>query len=253
MIHYHGARLSGDRLVSIRAYKAKHAMVSYADPSDVELIAEVCQSFCFDNGAFSAWKGGYEFDLDGFAEFVDRWIRHPAFDFYVIPDVIDGTPEDNLKMISIWREVCGHNMLMHGAPVWHMHEPIELLGNYVGAYQRVCIGSSGEYEVVGNNKWWTRMAQAMEVACDDQGRPRAKLHGLRMLDPTVFSHLPLSSADSTNVARNIGIDSAWSGTYAPQTRETRAMIMMERIEAHCSSSRWCNRSAGVQKNMALFG
>ncbi len=46
------------------------------------------------------------------------------------------------------------------------------------------------------------MAQAMAQACD-LGRPRVKLHGLRMLDVEVFSRLPLASADSTNVARNI--------------------------------------------------
>jgi hypothetical protein len=137
--------------------------------------------------------------------------------------------------------------------VWHMHEPLEVLHNFCHAYQRVCIGSSGDYATVGNDRWWHRMAEAMEVACDDQGRPKAKLHGLRMLDPTVFSHLPLSSADSTNVARNIGIDQAWKGTYTPRTNEARAMILMERIEAHCSAARWNGASAGVQQNMELFG
>jgi len=42
----------------------------------------------------------------------------------------------------------------------------------------------------------------MEVCCDADGMPKTKLHGLRMLDPVIFSHMPLSSADSCNVARN---------------------------------------------------
>ncbi|HGF0958712.1 TPA: class I SAM-dependent methyltransferase [Yersinia enterocolitica] len=63
------------------------------------------------------------------------------------------------------------------------------------------------------------------------GQPITKLHGLRMLNPTIFTRLPLASADSTNVARNIGIDSAWKGTYSPQSKETRASILVERIES----------------------
>ena len=253
VIHYHGTRLSGDRLVTIRALAGKHAMVSYADPSVVEIIAEVCQSFCFDNGAFTTWKQGKQYDMEGYAEWVEKWIRHPGFDFYCIPDVIDGTPEEGMRLIAKWREITDHNMLVHGAPVWHMHEPMEVLRDFCHAFQRVCIGSSGQYATIGNDKWWGRIAQAMKVACDEEGRPKAKLHGLRQLDPTIFSQIPYASVDSTNVARNIGIDSAWKGTYTPKSRESRAMIMMERIEAHCSATRWCGDSAGVQQNLALFG
>ena len=40
MIHYHGTRLSGDRLTTIRALKGRHAMVSFADPGDIEIPVE---------------------------------------------------------------------------------------------------------------------------------------------------------------------------------------------------------------------
>lgn len=53
--------------------------------------------------------------------------------------------------------------------------------------------------------------------------------------PEIFTRLPLSSADSTNIARNIGIDSAWTGTYQPPTKEVRALVMRERIESRQSS------------------
>lgn len=66
-----------------------------------------------------------------------------------------------------------------------------------------------------------------------------------MLNPAVFSEVPLSSADSTNVARNIGIDSAWRGTYQPRSKETRASILVERIEGSNSKSQldraWVNQ------------
>ena len=78
----------------------------------------------------------------------------------------------------------------------------------------------------------------MAIVCDGDGMPRVKLHGLRMLNPDVFRHLPFSSADSTNVARNIGIDQAWRGTYTPPTKEARAAVMRARIESHNAPTRW---------------
>ena len=120
------------------------------------------------------------------------------------------------------------------------------------AYQRICLGSSGEYATVGTDNWWQRMAEAMDVLTDEAGRPIVKLHGLRMLDPTIFSHLPLASADSTNVARHCGSDERWKGAYVPPDKKTRAIVMMQRIEAHASASVWSN-STGITQNLELFG
>ena len=61
-----------------------------------------------------------------------------------------------------------------------------------------------------------------------------ELHGLRMLSQYVFTHLPLASADSTSIARNVGVDSRWTGTYTPASKESRAAVMRNRIEAHQS-------------------
>ena len=97
------------------------------------------------------------------------------------------------------------------------------------------------------------MAEAMDVACDSDGYPKAKLHGLRMLDPTVFSHFPFASADSTNVARNCGLDVRWNGPYAPRSRRMRALILMERIEAHAAAHRWAGSGVGAAQNGELFG
>ena len=253
MIHYHGTPLSGDNLTNIRAFAGKHAMVSFASPRCIEIAAEVCQSFCIDNGAYSCWTRDEKFDIDAYAKFVEKWYRHPACDWYAIPDVIDGTEQDNIAMRSVWREVCPDGAWAMGVPVWHMHESLEELKYLALAFRRVAIGSSGQYSVVGSESWWIRIAEAMAVVCDKDGRPTTKLHGMRMLDPTIFSALPLSSADSTNVARNAGIDSAWKGTYIPKSNETRAAIMMERIESHCSAARWSGETSGIQQNLGLFG
>ncbi|EOD0414137.1 hypothetical protein ACJAKF_004471, partial [Salmonella enterica subsp. enterica serovar Montevideo] len=79
-----------------------------------------------------------------------------------------------------------------------------------------------------------RMKDLIRHIIDVHGMPVTKLHGLRMLNPLIFTKLPLASADSTNVARNIGIDKAWSGAYAPASKETRAALMVERIESYNS-------------------
>lgn len=230
----------------------RHAMVSYAQAGHIQVIAEVCQSFTIDNGAFSAWKTGKQYDLDGYAEFISEWHQHPAFDWYIIPDVIDGTIEENRKLAATWFKTVEPKIFRKGVPVWHLHEPLEELAYMVRAYRRIAFGSSGDFAVVGNAKWWARMTEAMKIVCDKDGRPKCKLHGLRMLDPAIFSHFPFASADSTNVARNIGIDSAWKGTYIPVSRETRAHIMIERIEQHASAAKWA-KSKGINRNHELFG
>lgn len=250
MIHYHGIPISGAEKNQM-ALSGKHAFVSFAGAQHIALVAEICQSFAVDNGAFSAWNSGKPFDIDGFAAFVEAWHRHPSFDWYVLPDVIGGDHLDNEDLRNNWCKKVSDDVWKKGVPVWHLHEPLEVLRDMVNQFQRVAFGS-GDFAKVGTPKWWKQMTQAMKICCDDQGRPRVKLHGLKMLDPTVFSHLPLSSADSTNVARNCGLDKRWKGTYAPATAFGRALVMMERIERHASAARWSN-TKGINRNLELFG
>ena len=79
----------------------------------------------------------------------------------------------------------------------------------------------------------------MDAVCGPDGYPICKLHGLRMLNPKVFTKLPFASADSTNIARNIGIDKRWkTGAYPPPTKESRARLMRQRIEHYQGAERW---------------
>lgn len=251
MIHYHGIPFSGGKLTHM-ALVARHAFISYAHRTSTALAAELCQSFALDNGAYSNWKAGTKFDIGGFASWVEDWYRHPGFDFYCMPDAIGGDHHANERMRAAWRNECSPGMWARGYPVWHMHEPLEVLRDLIVAYPGVALGSSGDYSVVGSKGWWVRMGEAMDVATDDLGRPLKPLHGLRMLNPTVFSRLPLKSADSTNVGRNAGIDSAWKGTYTPKSAYTRALVMMERIESHASSNIWESTQSDTH-NLSLFG
>jgi hypothetical protein len=246
MIHYHGLPMT-PLADMVRALTARHAMVSFEHPSQAEMAAEVCQSFVLDNGAFSAWKQGKAYDFGGYQEWAERWMRHPAMDWCVIPDRIDGSESDNRELVKNWPLPPAVSV-----PVWHMHESLEYL-DFLMRWPRIALGSSGQFATVGDDRWWGRIAEAMRVLCDEAGRPKVKLHGLRMLDPGVFSKLPLSSADSCNVARNAGIDQKWRGPYTPRTQYGRALILMERIEHHASCAYWSADAMGAYTNLELFG
>lgn len=236
MIHYHGLPITPGT-AAVRAIGSGHAFVSYAHPDQLHLAAEVCQSFAVDNGAFSAWRKGDPItDWSGYYEWVAKCKRIPSCDFAVIPDVIDGDEAANDSLLAEWPLP-----RWFGAPVWHMHESFARLERLASSFQRVCIGSSGEFATVGSGEWWNRIARAMRVVCDDDGYPLAKLHGLRMLNQEIFTRLPFASADSTNIARNIGIDQAWRGSYMPPSKEIRADVMRSRIESHNSPARWSFR------------
>ncbi len=250
MIHYHGGPITPVE-VARQLWTRRHAFVSYEAPDQIEVAAEVSQSFALDNGAFSAWKRGADVDWDGYLAWVTKWAKHPGCDFAIIPDVIDGDDEENNDLIAEWLDA---GMARHiGVPVWHLHESFDRLYTLCHEWPRVALGSSGVYADPGSPVWWQRMGEVLALLCDDMGRPPCKLHGLRMLDPTIFSQLPLASADSTNVARNIGIDAKWDrAPYAPRSKAVRAMIMADRIEHHASAATW-QRTYGTQQNLELIG
>lgn len=238
MIPYHGLPMTPES-VAIKAVRGKHAFVSFAHPDQLGIAVDVCKSFAIDNGAFSAWTAGKP--IEDWSEFFD-WAEEisylPHCDFIVIPDVIDGDLNAQTALIGRFLQRFGDRGMQVGAPVFHLHEPLHHASYLARTWNRVCIGSSGEYAEIGTAKWWQRMNLVMNAMCDSKGRPRCKIHGLRMLDPDVFTRFPFSSADSTNAARNIGIDSRWRGTYTPPNKEARAMILIERIEHHQSANKW---------------
>lgn len=234
MIHYHGLPIT-PATCAVEAVAAGHAFVSFRHQHQLGLALEVCQSFAVDNGAFSAWSGGSPVkDWTPFYDWVKDLKRHPGFDFAVIPDVIDGDEATNDNLVEQWPHDKGV-----GAPVWHMHESIDRLKRLCKTWPRVCLGSSGEYSTVGTMKWWDRMELAMDSICDKDGYPPTKLHGLRMLNPKVFQKLPLASADSTNIGRNVGMDDKWKkGAYPPPTKEARARLMRQRVENYNGAQKW---------------
>ena len=227
MIHYHGGPITPETC-AYRVWSGRHAFISFADPRQIKLAASICQTFSLDCGAFTFWKQGGEPDWDGYYEWCAEWLAHPACDWAIIPDVIGGTEDENDALLSEWP--FGHR----GVPVWHLNESPDRLMRLASEWPRVALGSADEWDVSIPSKCLERLYDVLPLICQ-HGQPITKLHGLRMLSHRIITSVPLASADSTNVARNISLDRNWaSGAYPPATNETRAIVLTERIESHQS-------------------
>lgn len=231
MIHYHGTPCGGTREDVARFLSGRHALIPWPRHEDIATACEVCESFVIDNGAFTAWKKGQPVRCwDGYYAWLNVYKQHPACDWAIIPDVIDGSEADNDALEREWPH--GKSF---GVPVWHLHESFERLERMVSEWPRIALGSSGAYANPGTGRWWGRIEDSMAVICDRDGRPRTRLHGLRMLDPAIFYRVPLSSADSTNAVRN--------ADRVKAIKRSAAMSMnADRSEAHQSCDRWVSRN-----------
>lgn len=255
MIHYHGGPISPN-CVAAKVWAGRHALISFANKRQIDIACEVSQSFVLDNGAFTLWKQGGKIDWDKYYAWVEEWYRHPAFDWALIPDVIDGNEEDNDRLVRAWP------FQKHlGVPVWHLHESLQRLQMLCVSWPRVALGSSGEWGTPGKSEWWSRMDQAMYAVCDANGQPLTKLHGLRMLNPAIFTRLPLASVDSSTIARNVNIDASWKGRFQPRSKEVRGLVMADRFEGYQSAPKWTSlmdqyeaRAQSMQERLELeFG
>ncbi len=244
MLHYHGTPCGGPRQDVARFLSGRHALIPFPRPEDVGAAAEVCQSFVIDNGAFTIWKQGGTLDVKAYAAFVEQWFRHPAFDWCLIPDSIEGDWRENWDMVNRWQTTSpSHWFSKRSVPVWHFHDPVEYLVQLSNLFDRVALGSSGRWPTPGTEDWWDRVEEFMPAICDE-GKPRCKLHGLRMLNPDLCRHLPLSSADSTNAVQNSSNFSRY-GSYLPPTASQRMAVIADRMEACQSAPLWIARPEPV--------
>lgn len=75
MIHYHGTPITprGELL----KLAGRNFCVPFSDPRDADTCQQIGQSIMFDNGAFSAFTKGKEFDEDGYVEWVGCRLSAP--------------------------------------------------------------------------------------------------------------------------------------------------------------------------------
>ena len=157
-----------------------------------------------DNGAYSYFKKGRS-SMDGsYLDEFEEWARDildrcPQA-IAVIPDVIEGTVEQNIELLHMCQldpERC--------MAIWHLNEPLSHLLYLCESYNYVGFGSAGEYWEVGTTAWHARIREAFAAIdkweTESNGayiRPR-----LHMMRAQCLAHLyPFDSSDSTNVARN---------------------------------------------------
>jgi hypothetical protein len=191
-IHYHGTPITP--LTALYSMSGGHFCVSHWRPDQTEQCHKMAQSVMLDNGAFSAWQAGRPIeDWRPYYDWCDRWLGYPTT-WAVIPDIITGTVEDQDALLKEWP--FGHR----GAPVWHMHEPIDRLLWLVDHWPKVCMGSSAEYAVVLSKDWERRMDAAWR-ALDARNCRTPWVHMLRGMQ-LVRGRWPFASVDSTSIARN---------------------------------------------------
>lgn len=245
MIHYHGLPITPEHDAAL-IVRGRHVLCSFAYRNQLPELAKVVSSFVLDNGAYTTWKTGRSFETAKYYDWVELWRKHPAFDWCLIPDVIDGGEDENDEQISQFTD-CFYGSF--GVPVWHLHESLHRLARLSASFERIALGSSGAYATVKSPAWWNRMYEAMEVLCGPTGAPYCQIHGLRMLDSEVFTRFPLKSADSADVALNIGLDVKWSGRTSPREKATRGIILASNIESRQSAERWSVQA--IQSGLGL--
>lgn len=190
-LHYHGTPISP--MSVFHELAGRCFCVSFAQTQDIVKAHEFGQSVMLDNGAFTAWKKGRAMEWAKYYAWCEQWL-HWQTTWAVIPDVIDGVEFDNDKLVRDWP----HGV--RGAPVWHLHESLDRLRALCDRWPRVCLGSSAEFSIVGNQKWRARMNEAMDAICRE-GRVPTWLHMLRGMNAARLGY-PFASVDSTDIARN---------------------------------------------------
>ena len=198
MIKYHGTPCS-PMAVFFDAFTDRNVLIPYPRPDDMKRALKVCDKIILDNGAFSLWKKGISVDWFNFYTWVKKFIDR--IEFFLIPDVINGTEVENNALLKSY-EANKIEFKNKGVPIWHVNESLERLDYLLKHYEYIAFGSSGQYAQLGTVSWHSRMNEAMRVVCDNKGFPKVKIHMLRCLNPKLFTQYPFFSGDSTNVAVN---------------------------------------------------
>jgi hypothetical protein len=173
-----------------------------------------------DNGAFSEWKRGRSSNWPEYYLWAEEWMNYPTT-WAVIPDVIDGTDQQQNDLIAQWP------FGIRGAPVWHMNESIARVLSLCDRWPRVCIGSTAIYATILSDSWQRRMDETFnEIA--KRHHPLPWIHMLRGMDCS-GRRWPFASVDSTDIARNHHLDrntprkmaDRWDAMQCPSTWSIR--------------------------------
>jgi hypothetical protein len=224
-VKYHGVPITPNRV--LERLGGYDFCVSFVSPSQVGLCHELGRVM-LDNGAFTMWRQGKATDWPGYYSWCERWLDAPTT-WAVIPDVIDGTGEENDALVREWPH--GDR----GAPVWHLHEPIERLLRLCDDWPRVCFGSSGAYAVVGSTSWHHRVEQAFNALAPTGSVP-VRLHMLRGMS-LLGGPYPFDSVDSADIGRNhwrpgneaLRMARRWARMHCPPHWTPRSQLTLDPV------------------------
>ena len=213
MIHYHGTPITP--LSELQKMAGRNFCVSFFRSEQVGRCHEIGQSVMLDNGAFSAWRKGISINWPDYYRWAEPWLDYHTT-WAVIPDVIDGSEEDNDELTYQWP------FGGKGAPVWHLHESLDRLRYLCDNWSRVCFGSSGAYSQPGSESWHRRVSEAFDLIAST-GVPDVWVHMLRGLQ-FAGAEYPFASVDSSHVAQNhkrdggvLQIAGFWDARQCPAT------------------------------------
>ena len=187
----------------------RSALVSFANSEDLHRAIQMCDKVILDNGAFTTWNKVKKGHINA-VNYDEHWDKYYAWlqpytkniEFFFIPDVIDGTEEENDALISDYFMRYIHNEDRKGVPIWHVNESLERLERLVDTFSYIAIGSAGDYAQLATPRWENKMDKAMRKICGKDGYTKVKVHMLRCLDPKIFTRFPFCSGDSTVLAQN---------------------------------------------------
>lgn len=185
-------------------YKNSCVLVSFSRPEQLKNIINIAKAIGLDNGAFPIWTNAKKknsiVDWPAYWTAFYQWIlaNIGVIEWFIAPDVIEGTEEENDELLSKVPSALRHKAV----PVWHSVESIERLVRLCEKWPRVAIGLCGPHKTTMSKPAQDRLEEAFKAIYIDR-KLNVKIHGLRMLDGRVLGKFPLDSADSTNVSINV--------------------------------------------------
>lgn len=169
----------------------KHYLESYHYLGSERLINEIRRDerkVFLDSGAFSAFSLGVDVNIEDYAAFCKK-----NADIILMPSVLDaigdhvGTWENQKRL-----EDLGVQCL----PCFHFGEPEEVLDYYLEHYDYITIGGMVPISSPNLVRWLDRIWP--DHILDDNGKPRAKVHGFGLTSASLMARYPWYSVDSSS-------------------------------------------------------
>lgn len=201
--------------------------VSYAHPEQLHQVGPLVPEqgiLLLDNGAFTTWRQGKQFDEAGFWSWANEAQEIYPQAVAVIPDVIDGTEEEN--WVAAARAIRGGLAEFPERTMfcWHTNDSLEQLTKACLLFNFLAIGSCQEHDIQTRYQAFLeriREANAQIEYVDTFYGRRPWVHVMRGLGKA-HDFIRFDSADSSNLARN-----HWRYKGQPG----HVQLMADRIEA----------------------